>query len=124
VGTRHGDADGPVHELVRRAAAGDVRTLAALRSAGSALGVALAALVNVLDVPTVVLGGIYAALAPWLEQPVTDELRRRVVANRWQPVTVVVSTLGTQAAVRGAAGVCVERVLRDPVAYFPALQLG
>jgi hypothetical protein len=39
-------------------------------------------------------------------------------------VTVLVSTLGTQAAVRGAAGVCVDRVLRDPVSYFPVLQLG
>ncbi|MDQ1702806.1 MAG: hypothetical protein QOF57_2058, partial [Frankiaceae bacterium] len=115
LGTRDGDADGPVHELVRRAVAGDERTLAALRSAGTALGVALSALVNVFDVPTVVLGGIYAALAPWLEEPVSTELHRRVLASRWEPVTVLVSTLGTQAAVRGAAGVCVDRVLRDPV---------
>ena len=121
--TRDGAADGPVHELVRRAQAGDDRTLQALASAGSALGIAVSAVVNVLDVPTVVLGGIYAALAPWLEAPIVTEIRRRVLADHWDPVRVVVSTLGTQAAVRGAAGVCVDRVLRDPVSYFPALQM-
>jgi predicted NBD/HSP70 family sugar kinase len=122
VATRVGDPDGPVHELVRRAQTADMRTLAALRFAGESLGVALSALVNVLDVPTIVLGGIYAQLAPWLEEPLARELRVRAVASRWDPVEVVVSTLAGQAAVRGAAGVSVDRVLSDPVAYFPALQ--
>ncbi|MCU1678109.1 MAG: transcriptional regulator [Frankiales bacterium] len=123
-GTRDGDPGGAVHELVSRAEAGHGPTLDVLASAGTALGVALGALVNVLDVPTVVLGGIYAPLARWLVEPVSLELRRRALADRWDPVKVIVSTLGTQAAVRGAAGVSVDRVIRDPVAYFPSLQLG
>ena len=122
--TRDGDPNGPVHELVRRAEAGDARTTAALDAAGRSLGLALAAVVNILDVPTVVLGGIYALLAPWLVTPVEMELQARALANRWDPVTVLVSTLGTQAAVRGAAGVCVNRALQDPVSWFPALQGG
>lgn len=122
--TRDGDPNGPLRELVSRAEAGDGRTTAALDAAGRAIGLAVAAVVNILDVPTVVLGGIYAPLAQWLVEPVETELRLRALANRWDPVTVLVSTLGTQAAVRGAAGVCVDRVLRDPVSYFPVLQLG
>ena len=122
--TRDGDPDGPLRELVRRAEAGDHRTTEALDAAGRAIGLALAAVVNILDVPTVVLGGIYAPLAGWLAEPVETELRSRALADRWDPVSVLVSTLGTQAAVRGAAGVCVDRVLRDPVSYFPILQLG
>jgi predicted NBD/HSP70 family sugar kinase len=122
VTTRVGDPDGPVHELVRRAQTADMRTLATLKQAGESLGVALSAFVNVLDVPTIVLGGIYAQLAPWLEEPLSRQLRQRAVASRWDPVELVVSTLAGQAAVRGAAGVSVDRVLGDPVAYFPALQ--
>ena len=60
---------GPVPELVRRAMAGEPTTLHSLEKAGIALGIALSAFLNVLDLPTVVLGGFYAKLAPWLIGP-------------------------------------------------------
>lgn len=82
---------------------------AALRAGGRALGVALAGAVNLLDVPAVVLGGVYPRLGPALRAAVADELARRVV---WRsPVDVRMSALGPAAALRGAATVVVRAVL-------------
>lgn len=124
VATALGAPDGSIRELVRRAEAGDARTLASLDRAGSALGAALAALVNLVDVPTVVLGGLYADLAPWLADPVRVELGRRVVGHAWSPIELAVSRLRDHAAVRGAAGTVVRGILADPVALFPELLSG
>ncbi|HEX7148018.1 MAG TPA: ROK family protein, partial [Actinomycetota bacterium] len=66
VSTSTGRADGPVSTLVEHLGAGDPRALDALEVAGRSLGTATASLVKLVDPDTVVLGGIYAVLAPWL----------------------------------------------------------
>ncbi len=118
-GTTIGSPVESVPELVRRAMTGEPTTLLCLEKAGAALGIALSAFLNVLDLPTVVLGGFYAELAPWLIGPVTAELRDRVVNHSWSPTEVVVSSLGTDASVRGAAGITIRRIIDDPAAWFP-----
>ena len=110
---------GPAAELVARAVGGDETTVAAIEKAGRALGIALSAFLNVLDLPTVVLGGLYAELSPWLVGPVTAELADRVVNYSWSPTEVVVSSLGGDASVRGAAGISTRRIIDDPAAFFP-----
>ena len=100
--------------LVDAAAAGDRRLLAALDEAGRALGLAVSAVVNVVDVDTVVLGGLYAALAQWMVPAVQDEVSRRVLAHAWSPVTVRVCALGADAAILGAAGAVVRSVVDRP----------
>jgi predicted NBD/HSP70 family sugar kinase len=86
--------------------------LAALEDAGTALGVAAAGVINLLDIDTVVLGGIYAPAATWLRAHVEREIRERVLTAGWAPVTVRPSALGSEAAVLGAAG-SVVRAIRD-----------
>lgn len=103
-------------ELVARA--GDPQPRAALERAGWALGIALAATVNLLDVRDVVLGGVHARLAQWLTGPLSAELERRVVSRGLVPVRVHVSELGPYAAVRGAAGSVVSRVVADPLSVY------
>jgi predicted NBD/HSP70 family sugar kinase len=115
-GTSMGQPGGSVAELLARARAGEPRTLQAIQSAGRALGIAVAALVNVVDPDTVVLGGLYTVLEPWLREPLARELSERVLAQPWSPVRVIASRLGPDAAVRGAAGAVVKRVLSDPAA--------
>ncbi len=119
--TGRASPSGSVVEIVQQAITGEPRTLLALAQAGTALGIALSAFLNVLDLPTVVLGGFYAELAPWLIGPVTAELHDRVVNHSWSPTKVVVSSLGGEASVRGAAGVTTRRIIDDPVALFPEL---
>jgi predicted NBD/HSP70 family sugar kinase len=114
-----GDPSGPMAELLRRARAGEPATTGALLRAGEALGVALSGFLNVLDVPAVVLGGFYAQLAPWLVGPITAELGQRLVNHSWLSTEVVVSSLGAEASVRGAAGVTIRRIIDDPAEWFP-----
>ncbi|GAA1276397.1 ROK family protein [Saccharothrix xinjiangensis] len=106
-----------VDDLLTRLAAGDKAATTAVRSAARWLGVALAGAINLLDLPTVVLGGNYARLEPWLHDPLRAELDRRVVSAEWSPVRVVASSLGAEAAVRGAAGSAVRAILADPDPY-------
>lgn len=108
---------GAVPRLLKLLEAGEPPALRALADAGAAIGVASAAVVNLLDVQTVVLGGIYAALAPWLVEPVAREISQRVLTAQWDPVTVRASVLGPAATVVGAAG-SVVRAIRDAPAYW------
>ena len=121
VGTSLGQTRGSsVAELLARARAGDPDTLRAVAEAGRALGIGLSATVNIVDPSTVVLGGLYAALEPWLSKPLLEELAERAITHRWSPVRVLASRLGPDAAVRGAAGAVVKRVLSEPAAVFRA----
>jgi predicted NBD/HSP70 family sugar kinase len=116
-GSVNGQADGPLGELVAQARAGRPEVVGAIVDAGHWLGTGVAALLNVVDVDAVVLGGGYARLAPWLQEPVEAELARRVLSAPWGAPRVLVSALGSEAAVRGAATSIVRDVIADPAAY-------
>ncbi|MFD3569950.1 ROK family protein [Streptomyces sp. NPDC058671] len=101
-------------ELMRRAASGDPRTLAGLDEIGRWLGTGLSVPVNLLNPEVIVLGGYFAAVAPYLLPAAMRELRARVVAGDAALCRVTGSAFGFAAAVRGAAGVIVEEVFADP----------
>lgn len=107
----------PITRLISAAERGEPATRRALADAGAALGVAVAGVINLLDVDTVVLGGSYAALARWLAPPVEAEIRRRVLTAAWSPVTVRPARLGAEAAAVGAAGSVVRTVLEQPARW-------
>ena len=102
-----------LERLEAAVAARDPAALIAVAQAGSALGVGLASLLNVIDLPNVVLGGMYARLFDAITPALTDQLNRRVLAPR-RPGRLSRSPLGIDAAVRGAAGAVLDRALRDP----------
>ena len=94
-------------------AAGDGAALIAVEQAGSALGVGLASLLNVMDLPTVVLGGMYARLFQAITPSLAGQLNRRVLSPRG-PGRVRRSSLGIDAAVRGAGQAVLDWALRHP----------
>jgi predicted NBD/HSP70 family sugar kinase len=103
--------------LLRTAGAADLDALVAghpgaVRAAGRALGVALAGAVNLLDVPTVILGGSYPRCGRLLLDAVRAELATRVFSRAG--VDVRYSVLGPDAALRGAATAVIEALLADP----------
>ena len=100
--------------LVERASRGDAKTLDALADAGRVLGLACATVVNLLAPNTVVLGGIYAPLFPWLIRPLREELDRKAFLTRYGQISVVRSELGASGAVRGAASLTLRAVCDDP----------
>jgi predicted NBD/HSP70 family sugar kinase len=104
--------------LIAEAAQGRApAALAALREAGMALGVACAAALNILDVDTVVLGGVYPQLAPWLLPPMERELADRVLSAAWSRPHIRTAAAGPDAAALGAATVTTSAVLADPVRF-------
>jgi predicted NBD/HSP70 family sugar kinase len=86
------------------------------RRFGELWGTALAGVLDLLDVDTVVLGGGYATLAPWLVPAVTAQLRERVPAVGAREVRVMAGRLGPGAATLGAATSVVRPVIADPAA--------
>ncbi|WP_189045796.1 ROK family transcriptional regulator [Micromonospora sonchi] len=110
-------ADTAPTRLAQLAEAGEVTVLNALHEAGTALGVTAASVVNLLDLDTVVLGGGYAPLTPWLRPPMLAEIDRRVLTAAWSPVTVRPATLGATAAAVGAAGSVVRRIIARPAGW-------
>ncbi|MEV6653166.1 ROK family protein [Streptomyces sp. NPDC051219] len=105
----------PIDLLADRAGGGDPAARRALRGAGAALGIALAGTVNLLDPQAVVLGGAQSRLAPWLLPSLERELTRRT-ADPARP-SLVVSRLGSEGPLLGAAHSVVRAVLDDPAAY-------
>lgn len=106
--------------LLERLRHEDDKALGAVCAAGTWLGVALSSVINVVDLPCVVLGGSYAALSPWLRASLAAELDRRVVSAAWTQVKITSSTLGAAAAVRGAGAAPVAAIIADPDAYLTA----
>lgn len=103
-----------VAELVARLESANADAVAACERAGWALGVALSSAVNLIDPGTIVLGGIFAPLYPWLADTVTGTLAARLQQMRGTVPPVVVSRLGTEAAALGAAGQVIQQVIADP----------
>jgi predicted NBD/HSP70 family sugar kinase len=112
-----GESSAP--DIAAGARAGNRKVLGALDSAGTALGVVLSGMVNLIDVDTVILGGIYTRLEPWLHNHIARELAERVLAADWAPVQIRPSVLAEDAAVVGAAASVVRTVWDHPAAWIP-----
>jgi predicted NBD/HSP70 family sugar kinase len=106
--------DGSIAALVDLLKCGDLDAVAAVDRAARALGGALTTAVKLLDPDTVVLGGIFSPLAPWARTGVEEALAKGTSVLRGIIPPVVVSPLAGGAAVLGAAGLVIERVIADP----------
>jgi predicted NBD/HSP70 family sugar kinase len=105
-------ADGCLEQYAGQSQVADDPALAA-----SALGIALSAVVNLLDIGVVVLGGAYAPVFDQLRDGIEAELRRRVLTAELSPVLLRPAVLGPDAAMRGAADTVVRSVRENPAAW-------
>lgn len=103
----------PIERLVRLLDHGHGPALRATDVAAEALGIALSSVLKIVDTETIVLGGIYADLAPWLLTELDRQLTLRLFTEVQRP-RIVVSDLGSDAASRGAADLVVRGILSDP----------
>ena len=100
--------------LATAAEGGHSATLAALEAAAGALATALGGALHLLDVGTVVLGGAYARLAPWLVPTLTRCLQERLLWSSWEAPVVRPAAQGAEAASLGGARSVVARLLSEP----------
>lgn len=112
--------DAEAEEIVALIRSGDGRRAAdALDHAGWALGVSLAAAMNVLDVHDVVLGGEFGPLADLLRPQMETELRRRVLASSWVQSRVRASAAESAPATTGGALRALRAVVDAPLDWVP-----
>jgi predicted NBD/HSP70 family sugar kinase len=116
------DAAGLPHDtdpadLAERIRAGDADAAAALDRAAWALAVALAGVVNVLDLPVIVLGGHLGRLIDVLRPRLEPQLTRRVLWSRWLAPTIEVADDDPAPGATGAALAELGRLVEQPARW-------
>jgi glucokinase len=89
--------------IVEAARSGDAVALEVVDGAAAALGVGLAAGLNLLNLDRVVLGGGVAAAGPFLLERIVEQTRRRTFAQVFADCSFRAAELGNDAGVLGAA---------------------
>jgi glucokinase len=97
-----GKVDEP-HEIADLARQGDENALEAFRSMGRALGVGFAQILKVLDVDALVVSGGISASFDLMETAMRTTLRAHVFGKPTGEIPIVVSELGSDAGLIGAA---------------------
>jgi glucokinase len=90
-------------DIANAAAAGDDMAQLIMDRTGMYLGVALAGVINLLNVDAVVLGGDVVAAGEALLGPLVDHTRRRAFAPTFQACRITAARLGNSSGVVGAA---------------------
>ena len=103
-----------IEPLVKRARAGDERTLAVLHELGRWIGVGAANLANLFDPQVIILGGYFAHLGEWILPVAQEALEAGTLARTGEHLLLATSTLGFTAAAQGGALHAIERVMSDP----------
>ncbi|MFF5213215.1 ROK family protein [Streptosporangium sp. NPDC000396] len=111
-------------DLLTHLQAGEKRALRACERAGQALGIVLTSAVHLMDPGTIVLGGIFAPLFPWVHAPARETMTARLARMRRAVPELTVSRLGVDAATLGAAGQVIHRIIADPGTYVTTTQTG
>lgn len=98
-------ADLTAHQVAELAAQGDPRAQAVYHSAGEALGIALASLINIFNAPLYLLGGGVSAAWDHFAPAMLAEVERRSLTYRLTRATTRIerATLGADAGLYGAA---------------------
>jgi len=97
-------------DAIEKARAGDVRARAGLAEIGRYLGIGIANAITILTPEVIILGGGWAIAGDLIIEPITAELRKRVITTPVDRVAVVLAELGTWAGAIGAAVHGAERV--------------
>ncbi|MDO5033870.1 MAG: ROK family protein [Actinomycetaceae bacterium] len=88
-----------------------------LEQSATALGIALATVINLLDVSTVVLGGGITGLYERTQDTVSAVIEKRAMAARRHPIQIVSASAGEEASALGAAYFALEPVIKNPAEF-------
>lgn len=99
-------------QVARAAREGDPEARAILEEAGNWIGLAIAGLVNLLDLRSVALGGGLIQAGDLLLQPIIKRVREAVLPFEGAPLAIWPSGLWPRGGVIGAATLVIEEVLR------------
>jgi glucokinase len=97
------DREFTAEDIARAAREGDEMAQVMMERTGMFLGIALATVVNLLNVEMVVLGGGVMAAGDLILKPTIKETRRRAFPPAFNSCEIVIAKLGSSAGVIGAA---------------------
>lgn len=107
----------PASVLVEQVRAGDAGALEAVDRAAWALGCAMSGVINVVDVPVIVLGGHLRDLAGALAAGMADAVQQRALSAHWVVPAIEVSDAYPAPGALGAAYAELERIVTDPAPW-------
>lgn len=113
-------ADASPRDVIAAALQGNTEAQRALDDGAHALGTALAAMMNILDIPLVILGGNLADLADALVGGATEQMRRLCPQARLVPTRITTIQGSTDFSVEGAASRLLEDFVSSPATYIDA----
>lgn len=87
----------------------------AMTHAGRALGQALSAVVNTVDISQVYLGGLVAEIAPYLLPSLREELATRVLQAPWHTPQIDILPHSEDLSLRGGAHRVLDLIVDDPI---------
>ncbi|MBK9168497.1 MAG: ROK family protein [Bryobacterales bacterium] len=102
-----------VKEVFERARQGDLAAMAVIERAGDAIGLALSHAVNLLNPEIIVLGGDVLGAEDVLLPIVRRALRHYVLPNLTEDLKIVMSGLGLDIRLKGAASLALRKSLED-----------
>lgn len=91
------------------------RAQEAMTHAGHALGQALSAVVNTVDISQVYLGGLVAEIAPYLLPSLREELATRVLQAPWHTPQIDILPHSEDLSLRGGAHRVLDLIADDPI---------
>jgi glucokinase len=97
------DREFTAEDIARAAREGDEMAQVMMERTGMFLGIALAAVINLLNVEMVVMGGGVMEAGDLILKPTIKETRRRAFPPSFNSCEIVIAELGPQAGVIGAA---------------------
>lgn len=97
------DREFTAEDIARAAREGDEMAQVMMERTGMFLGIALAAVINLLNVEMVVMGGGVMEAGDLILKPTVKETRRRAFPPSFNSSEIVIAQLGPQAGVIGAA---------------------
>ena len=96
-------ANSPWEQLFASLHKGNSQATEAVRLCGIYLGRALSTYINLVDVTTIVLGGVLKKLLPYYEDALRDELTRRALCSKWMEINLQESIVKEGSSLQGAA---------------------
>ena len=109
-----------VEELIDRWCAGDVRVAAVVNKAIEAMVSSIASAINVCDIETVVLGGVWSQFGSEIAVQMQSALQRQVLGYPEVRAKVLMADVTSRPALVGAAAMGLRHFVDDPMRFVSA----
>jgi len=107
----------PIIALIDLLDADDARAKAALAAANKAFAAVLSDIINVLDLPTIIIGGELAPLLPYLHDDLMRQIKLRVLSAPYASLRIQASGIGSNQAAIGGAREILREVIGNPATW-------